>query len=65
MRQLALVLVLLAGAGPARASVVTTGDVDPGGYGAAAVPEPAAACLLVAGLLLLCGTRFHRPSSRR
>ena len=37
----------------------------PGGYGAAAVPEPAAACLLVAGLLLLCGTRFHGPSCRR
>lgn len=65
MRQLALLLVLLAGAGPARASVVTTGDVDPGGYGAAAVPEPAATCLLIAGLLLLCGTRFHRPSRRR
>ncbi len=40
-------------------------NFNPGGYGAAAVPEPAAACLLVAGLLLLCGTRFHRPSCRR
>ena len=65
MRQLALVLVLLTGVGPARASVVTTDDVDPGGYGVAAVPEPTGLCLLVAGLLLLCGTRFHRPSSRR
>ena len=38
MRKLALMLVLLTGVGPARASVITTGDVDPGG--AATQPDP-------------------------
>ena len=52
MRKLALLFVLLAGVAPARATAITTGDIDlsdynslasnfaPGGYGAAAVPEP-------------------------
>jgi hypothetical protein len=40
MRQFALVLVLLARAGPAAASVVTTGDVDPGGATATVYKAP-------------------------
>jgi hypothetical protein len=65
MRRLALLFVLMAGVAPARATVITTDDIDlsdynvlaanfsPAGYGAVAVPEPASACLLLAGLLLL------------
>ena len=38
-------------------------NFSPAGYGAAAVPEPASVCLLLAGLLFLARTRFKFSSS--